>query len=341
VSDSTTARRARRPPAPPASSTTVLRHLGAAEVAAVLGLVEAAAAVDGGDPLAEDARLALRGRPTPGAALAAPVLHLLAHRAAGAGEPLAGYAQARPSTDGSTTAELLVHPAWRRRGVGTSLADRLEGELAAAGLLGPGAVRAWSHTGSPAAAALAAARGYRPVRELHRMERSLAPGGAEGAAPLPPLELPPGVALRAFEPGRDEQAWLHLNARAFAGHPEQGAWTRADLDARTAEPWFDPGDLLLVVDADAPGTLLAAHWTKVAAQGAAIAGEVYVVGVDPEAQGRGLGRAVVLAGLHHLARRGATRVDLYTDGDNAPALRTYTRLGFERVGTDVVYQGPR
>lgn len=332
----------------PAPQLLVPGRLSAAQAAEVLDLVAAAAAVDGGDPIAEDARLALRDAPTPGDPER--VMHVLARRGP-AGEPesgpagaLTGYAQARTAQAGhgptttTTTVELLVHPGARGRGVGAALADDLARRLRGATDPPAGTVHAWSHTDSPGAAALARRLGLRRSRELWRMERTLGDPGSDRhpAGDPPDPALPEGVVLRAFEPGRDEDAWLALNARAFATHPEQGAWGRADLDARTAEPWFDPAGLLLAVDAHDPDRLLASHWTKVERPGH---GEVYVVAVDPAAQGRGLGRAVVLAGLHHLARRGVRVVDLYTDADNTAATRTYTRLGFARVATDVVYEG--
>ena len=70
--------------------------------------------------------------------------------------------------------------------------------------------------------------------------------------------------------------------------------------------------------------MLGFHWTK---QHSPSLGEVYVVAIDPEAQGRGLGRALTLAGLHHLAARGLDEVLLYVESDNAPAIAVYSRLG--------------
>ncbi|NUT54338.1 MAG: mycothiol synthase, partial [Saccharothrix sp.] len=167
--------------------------------------------------------------------------------------------------------------------------------------------------------------GYRKVRELLRLRRAL-------DADLPAPVLPEGVALRPFEPGRDEAAVVHVNHRAFSWHPEQGAMSVEDLRRKEEEPWFDPAGFLLAVDAG--GRLLGVHWTK--AHSASL-GEVYVVGVDPDAQGGGLGKAITLAGLAHLRDTGRTEVMLYVESDNAAALAVYTRLGFRRWDSDAQY----
>jgi mycothiol synthase len=68
-------------------------------------------------------------------------------------------------------------------------------------------------------------------------------------------------------------------------------------------------------------------------------GEVYVVGISPQAQGRGLGKALTLTGLHHLRDRGMREVILYVEADNAPAIAVYSGLGFTHADedTDVQY----
>ena len=153
--------------------------------------------------------------------------------------------------------------------------------------------------------------------------------------PTDPAEvgLPAGFELTTWTDA-DAADWLAVNAAAFAQHAEQGRMTLDDLRARTASPWFDPAGFLLVRDAR-EGALAAFHWTKVEDG----VGEVYVVGVAPAYQGRGLGRSVTRAGLAYLrARNGAgdvPRVDLYVDGDNAAAIATYRREGFERADLDV------
>jgi mycothiol synthase len=157
------------------------------------------------------------------------------------------------------------------------------------------------------------------------MGRSLADG-----PDWPAAVVPDRYAVRRFEPGRDEDAWLALNAAAFAHHPEQGSLTRADLDQRTAEPWWDPDGLILVVEAADQDRLVASHWTKVDPPDGEV-GEVYVVAVSPAHQGEGLGRAVTVLGLDHLRSLGLASVVLYVDDENTAAVRTYRGLGFEDV----------
>ena len=253
---------------------------------------------------------------------------------AGAGTAAAGTAAA--------VAELVVDPLHRRQGHGRALLDAV---------LADGAHSVWAHGMLPSADALARSAGLVMARSLYRMARPLT--AADAVDPV----LPEGFSVRAFEPGRDDETWVALNAAAFATHPEQGRLTLEDLHERMAQPWFDPAGFLLVEDDDT-GRVVAFHWTKVEpaaprprlsdrrrnAAGAAFrrdltdeVGEVYVVGVHPAYQGRGLGGPLTRLGLAHLARRGLAEVELYVDGDNAAARRTYERLGFVDVAVDGQY----
>jgi mycothiol synthase len=240
---------------------------------------------------------------------------------------LAGYAR----LDGGV-AELVVHPLFRRRGGGGALLDRVI-ELA-----GPAPLSVWAHGDLPGSAELLSSRGFTRARVLLQMRRDLAGVDAD-----PQPALPEGVRVQPFRPGRDEEAWLRVNARAFATHPEQGSWTLDDVRLREAEPWFDPSGFLLAWrgDPDADGVLLGSHWTKVHPAGdvgGEAVGEVYVLGIDPDAQGMRLGRALTDLGLAHLRGRGLREVLLYVEEENAAAVRLYEGRGFTRFSVDVAWR---
>lgn len=223
--------------------------------------------------------------------------------------------------DGGIEAELVVDPARRREGVGRALLDAVLAEAAGS------PVSVWAHGDHPAARALAAATGLDRARELLQLRASV----AEARAGLGERPMPAGLAISSFT-ADDADDWVALNARAFASHPEQGRMTRGDLDDRVAEAWFDPALLLLARDAD--GRLAGFHWLKVE-DGQA---EVYVLGVDPDRGARGLGSALLAAGLDLLAARGHEDVDLYVEADNAPALALYRRAAFRDAAVDVQYR---
>ncbi len=186
----------------------------------------------------------------------------------------------------------------------------------------------------PLPEAVADAAGLTERRDLFHLSRSLpVPADHPVRADLPAL------ATRAFEPGVDDEAWIRANNRAFADHPDQGRETEATLQARLDEPWFDPAGFLVVDDPTRPGELAGSCWTKVhpATATEAALGEIYVIGVDPSQQGSGLGAALVLAGLDHLAGLGLATAVLFVEADNEPALGLYERLGFAIHGRRRVY----
>jgi mycothiol synthase len=294
--------------------------LDAPEPGGVRALLDAVSEVDGRPSLPDDGGLPSEYR---GGAV------LLATR----GDVAVGCVHLNSGGDafGRVVAELVVRPADRRQGVGAELVGRL---LARVGVrssetAGDG-VRVWAHGDQPAAAALAESFGFRRAREMRRLRMDLTDD-------LPAFTLPDGVRLRPFVPGEDEDAVVDVNRQAFAWHPEQGAMSADDVRATEAESWFDPAGFLLAVDGD--DSVLGFHWTKTHpdVDGAPM-GEVYVVGVRPDAQGGGLGRALTLAGLHHLRElRGLDRVMLYVESDNPSALAVYHRLGFTLWDADVQY----
>ncbi|MBC3992259.1 mycothiol synthase [Streptomyces sp. AC563] len=281
----------------------------------VLELIAEAARNDGQPAVSEQGRLRLRGGGREG------VRHLVLR---GEDDTVVGYAQLE-GTDPvePPAAELVVRPGRRGHGHGRALGNALLAETGKR-------LRIWAHGGHAAARHLAQVLGLALFRELRQLRRPL---GEPALTEIPEPTLPDGVTVRAFVPGEDDAAWLAVNAAAFAHHPEQGSLTQRDLDDRKAEAWFDPAGFFL---AERAGRLVGFHWTKVHAE--ENIGEVYVVGVHPDEQGSGLGKALTAIGLRHLAGRGLPTGMLYVDADNVPAVTVYERLGFTTYETDLMYR---
>lgn len=206
-------------------------------------------------------------------------------------------------------------------------------------------LRLWARGDSKHLVDLANEQGFGIERKLVKMARSL--------FSLTPYEgLPTGFRYRTFVPNQDEELFLKANREIFQALPDQKRWTRRDLAARMAEDWFDPDGFFLVFDEEKPDELAGFHWTKIHGRPKRISanklhtsdhhhdafGEVYVLGVAPGYQKRGLGKALTLLGLEHLARQGLDSAILYVDANNSSAVALYEGLGFSRVSTDILFR---
>jgi mycothiol synthase len=283
----------------------VANQLSEAEINDVQRLVADAEAVDQIRALNEAALLRLRRTPPS-------TKHLLISEDG----QLFGYAQLESGSEWSA-GQVLVSPDHRREGVGTQLLLRLIMEATSP-------LRVWAMGDNPAAQALATGVGMIRQRELLIMERPL-------DDELPEPRVPPGVQIRTFVPGQDEQEWLRVNAAAFANHPEQALIDLDDLKDRIAEPWFDPNGFFVATIDEA---MVGFHWTK---QHQDQLGEVYVLGIAPSAARQGLGKALLLTGLRWLRQRGNLRVKLYVESDHRAAIELYLTYGFATASRDVMY----
>jgi mycothiol synthase len=284
-----------------------LRELPAATRAALVALVGRSGDARDHPPLPEPQQLAI--------ANAADAQHgervLLARR----GADLVGAAVLSPARDGSTVVHVVVDPAAPASALGPALLRRAVREATPAA-----PVHLWVMQATAADDARAEAEGFTPERDLLQMRVAL-PLPADVVAATRPL------ATRAFVTGRDEEAWVDTNNRAFAGHPEQSAWTVEELCARMAAAWVELDGFLVADDPDGPG-LIGACWTKVHRDRTPVLGEIYVIDVDPRHHGQGWGRSLTVAGLVHLAGLGITHGMLYTDAGNEAAVALYRSLGF-------------
>lgn len=273
----------------------------------LLELAQRATDVDGVAPFNEASLLALRDR-----ARARVVVHQT---------DADGRVAAAAYAVGDAPVEIVVDPDRRLSGLGRRLLDEL---------LADGETQFWAHGDLRGAQALAASAGLTAARTLLVLRLTF-------DGPPQPERALPGVTLRTFAPG-DVDAVVAVNGRAFAHHPEQGAMDRTDMERRMSSDWFDPAGLFV---AERDGRVIGFHWTKIdEVPGEGRLGEVYVVGIDPDAQGGGLGTALTARGLRHLHEQGVPAVDLYVEGDNEPALAVYRKLGFVDHARDTLYVAP-
>ena len=226
--------------------------------------------------------------------------------------------------------EVVVHPEYRRQGVGRQLVE------SAIEKSNDPRMRLWAHGELTSAYNLAAKLGFAKTRELWQMRRSL-------FAPLPKANDAEGITVRSFQVGKDESSWLALNAVVFADHPEQGRMSAQDLAVRMSEQWFDPAGFLVATQ-NQSGTevMVGFHWTKVhggsGSHGHSEIGEIYVLGVSPDLRGTGLAKLLSIRGLEHLRSKSLPAAMLYVDADNKAAISLYESLGFAHWDTDVMFR---
>lgn len=323
-------------PASPSDSSAAIEYTEVSaltddRVDAIRRVAAEAESADGVAPLGEQPLLAL-SRPQPG------ITHLLALTDAG---EVAGYAQAADSDEGQDV-EFVVAVPFRGRGIGSGLVERL--------LRRHERMRFWAHGDRPGARAIAEANEMVVVRELLVMERHREAADPEvldgarraGEGRGDGVEIVTlAEAHRRFGEDEVDTAILRVNNAAFAWHPEQGGWTLETLRERMDVAWFDAEGFFLAIEPGSPLRALGFHWTKTVpvADGEPPLGEVYVVGVDPSAQGRGLGQVLTAVGIAHLEAEGIDTVELYVEGDNERAIHAYEKLGFIVSKRDVMY-GP-
>ncbi|HUY05823.1 MAG TPA: mycothiol synthase [Acidimicrobiales bacterium] len=293
----------------------IKRRMGEEDIAAVARLLRAAERVDDHAPLGEHKWLDLvqGGR----AGFAGFVAREQGH------ERVIGYAQVARG-ENSWSIEFVVHPSIRHSDSHVAIA-LLKSALDEIARDGGGHVHLWVPKPTSRHDEIAAALGMTRGRELYQMRRplSLSSPSFDDYAPT-----------RPFIVGSDEDAWLALNRKAFANHPEQGAWDIETLRDRELQPWFDPEGFLLHEGVDGIDGFC---WTKVHDEGDEPIGEVYVIGVHPDVRGQGLGRGLLASGLRSLAARGIHTAMLYVDAQNTTAVALYNSAGFIIDHIDLAY----
>jgi mycothiol synthase len=287
--------------------------MGEEEIAALTRLVEAASAADGHRALGEHQWLDLvqGGREGfAGFVAREPARHRVI-----------GYAQVSRGNETSWAIEYVIHPNWRKEaGLRTDLVTAAMSEIASSG---GGHVHLWVPKPTEVDDEVATSVGLTRGRDLLQMRRALP---YEGKSSI--------ITTRPFRPGEDEELWLDVNNRAFRSHPEQGSWDLHTIAERESQPWFDPQGFLLH---ELDGELAGFCWTKIQEEEGEMMGEIYVIAVNPDFQGRGLGKQLVIAGLEYLEGAGMPTAMLYVDRDNREARGLYFALGFSDDHLDRAY----
>ena len=299
-----------------------LEHLDDSHRSGVLELISAATNHDGVPPIAEHVVLHLRH----GGDISD------SHIIVCEGPTVVGYAHLDLTDEvEGPSVEIVIHPKYRGKGFAQEILTKAK-EVAGIRM------RLWAHGDVAAAKELALHNGFKRIRTVIQMRRSLIDA-------LP--EVDPSVQTRTCLPGLDDEEWLALNNRAFIDHPDQSKWDLNDLTIRLHENWFDPTGFFIATD---KGIATAFCWTKIHGGHSHShegenehhdhdpIGEIYIMGVDPAYAGRGLGKALTLAGLRYLRQNGIFSAMLYVDSDNEAALRLYKSLGFTEFGRDVLYR---
>jgi len=300
----------------------LLEHLGTTTQEKVLALIADATKQDGAPPVAEHVLLHLRYG---GDKAARPLIME-------SGEEVIGYAHIDLTDEiGGPRAELVIHPKHRNQKLGSQL-------LAEVTKITGDRLRLWSHGDSVNAQKMAENRGFKRVRTIIQMRRSLND---------PIADINNSIEIRNFLNGIDNDEWIALNNRIFNDHPEQSSWSNRDLDIRIREDWFDDKGFLVVTE---NGKMVAFCWTKIhgghshkhadheESHAHDPIGEIYIMGVDPDYSGRGFGGAITIAGLQHMRYQGIFSAMLYVESQNESALKLYRGLGFTEWGRDVLYK---
>jgi len=298
-----------------------LNHLSKSQQEGVLSLIKFAHDFDGTPPIAEHVLLHLRHGGDKSDS------HLVIEE----NKEVIAYAHL-DTTDlvAGPSVEAVVHPQHRGKGLGALIlkeAIKICGDK----------TRIWSHGDLPAAKAIAASL------NLERLLSNLLMSKPLGEIQPVTSKYP----IRTFIPSLDNQAFLDLNNKVFANYPDQGGWSEDDLKVRVNESWFDDKGFFVAED---KGELIGFCWTKIHGahthshnggdddHGHEALGEIYVLAVNPDYKGQGIGRDLTITGLNYLKYQGLNNVMLYVGVENKPAFKLYKSLGFNEFGSDVMYR---
>jgi len=220
----------------------------------------------------------------------------------------------------------IVHPDWRRRGLGRAILRHDERRLReiAAGHEDPGGriFNAWIDDDAGGARELLASEGYHPVRYGFAMRRP-------NLDDLPEAPLPDGIEIRPVRP-EDHRAIYDADTEAFLDHWGARDRTEEDFVAMFAAPYLDTSLWRVAWEGtQVAGSVMPAVWTTENELLGIRRAWLEHISVRRPWRRRGLATALIVAALEGLRERGLDEVMLGVDGENPTgALALYESLGF-------------
>jgi mycothiol synthase len=283
------------------------RMLAAADLPAVQELAQECLSADGGQPFAA----------SPGY-LSGCYLGAAQARGGFSGRRLICVSSLRETTAGQGSGDSittgLVHPGWRRRGVGGYAFDWARGRARARLVAASEALSAGAH-------ALYLRNGLRQVLAEDVMQL---PAGTQP----PAARAPSGLTLSEWGE-TDPARYYAVYHAAFRDRPAFPGWSQT----RWAE-WisddedFRPDWTLLATLGMADVGFIAAETTGWIAQ----------LGVVPAARGRDIGSYLIGEAVHRMRSAGEREITLNVNVDNPHAATLFRRLGFTRIGGRARYR---
>jgi mycothiol synthase len=219
----------------------------------------------------------------------------------------------------------VVRPEHRRRGIGRRMIDL---GLAMEAERGRPELFMGSVPDAPAGEAFLRATGFTFHSTVWDLE--LPP---DRAVPAP--VFPDDVVARPFDRSRDITTLAPLVNAAFANHPTPMVMEEEMVRASLDDPNVLDEDAILLEDSATGETvglcLIDVH--RVDGRVASTSGEIGILGVRPDRQGRGLGRELLRAGVAYVREAGLPNVSLAVNSRNDGALGLYESEGFVRDRT--------
>jgi mycothiol synthase len=232
----------------------------------------------------------------------------------------------------------VVHPQWRRRGVGHRLLEAAYSrsvEYRAEIVEGAIHFQCNARDTEEDRRALFRSFGLEPVRYFVNMARPL-------NGNLPTVRVPAGIHLRIFNPEQDAATVWRVDNAAFRDH-----WGYTEGRLEEFLHWMDKPhlrpELWFLAEVEESGqvvgiglNLIDPDWI---AQTGRQEGYVDTLAVLPEHRSRGLGTALLVQSLNALQEAGMEAAHLHADAENLTgAVRLYERAGFRVRKTSIAYQ---